>query len=174
MPKIIDEAREKILNSAKRMLLEEGYNGISIRRVAQDCSVAVGTIYNYFENKNTLIAYVMMEDWQKALAAMDAGCEKAQDLYQGFTFILEAIKDFAGIYDKVWVQFSQYAGSSGEVNSRHLMLRGQIESRISALMVRLKKQDAVLVPLLAELALVAALQEDISDEHIRVLINRIL
>lgn len=174
MPKIIDEARAKILNSAKRMLLEEGYNKISLRAVAKECSIAVGTIYNYFENKNTLIAYVMMEDWQKALSAMDEGCKKAQDLYQGLAVIYGAIKDFAEIYDKVWIQFSQSGGSSLEINSRHLMLRGQIESRISELMTRLGKQDMVLVPLLAELALVAALQDDISDEHIRALANRIL
>ena len=50
MPKIIDEAREKILSAAKHTLLGQGYSVLSLRGVARQCGIAVGTIYNYFES----------------------------------------------------------------------------------------------------------------------------
>ena len=77
MPKIIDEARERILAEARKTLLTAGYKGLSLRGLARDCSVAVGTIYNYFPNKDTLIALVMMQDWTEARERMERGVDKA-------------------------------------------------------------------------------------------------
>ena len=70
MPKIIEGVRENILNTAREMLFSEGYQSISIRSVAKACGIATGTFYNYFDNKDFLIASIMMQDWQLALARM--------------------------------------------------------------------------------------------------------
>ena len=78
MPKIIDEARARILSTARRKLFAEGYSGLTLRGVAGECSIAVGTIYNYFKDKDTLVASVMMEDWLEVLGRMDQACAQAQ------------------------------------------------------------------------------------------------
>ena len=72
MPKIIEGAREKILANARRRLFEKGYQHLSLREVAKESGIATGTIYNYFANKDYLIASIMLEDWVKTLDNMDA------------------------------------------------------------------------------------------------------
>ena len=68
MPKIIPELRERFLLSAKQRLLRD--HDLTIRQIAQDCETAVGTVYNYFPSKESLLAAVMMEDWRTCLNRM--------------------------------------------------------------------------------------------------------
>ena len=73
MPKIIAEINDKILEGTKRMMLENQNDNFSLRMIAKECGIAVGTIYNYFENKEMLIAKIHLEDWKKAMAKIDEG-----------------------------------------------------------------------------------------------------
>lgn len=173
MPKIIDEARTRILITARRKLFAEGYSGLTLRSVAQECSIAVGTIYNYFKDKDTLVASVMMEDWVEVLSRMDQACAGAATAADGLVGIQQAIKDFGSLYAAVWDQFSQTSGSSGAINSRHHMLREQIAQRILGMMERLDMEDTALASVLAETVLAAALQPDIGQEEIRILAARL-
>lgn len=56
MPKIIDEAEKKLLAQARQQLFAAGYGGLSVRQLAKECGMAVGTVYNYFKDKDTLVA----------------------------------------------------------------------------------------------------------------------
>lgn len=174
MPKILDHPRERILAIAREKLFEQGYAGVSLRSVAAECGIAVGTIYNYYKDKDTLVASVMFEDWAKALASMEAGCASAADAAEGMLAVYEAIRGFARMYESVWDQFFRAGGSPGVVTSRHGMLRGQIARQLEALLTRLGKEDAALAPLLAETVLSAALQRDIGPEQLRALADRLL
>lgn len=173
MPKIIDEAKKKLLTEARRELFAAGYGGLSVRQLAKECGMAVGTVYNYFKDKDTLVATVMAEDWVRALDQMDRACADAADAAAGLEGICGAIREFAGIYATVWDQFSKAGGSTGVVNSRHRMLRDQIAGRIQALLERLGMEDADLSPLLAETILSAAVQPDIGPGQIARLAGRL-
>ena len=72
MPKIIPNIRELLLEEAKRQINEYGYGNTTIRSVAQACHVGVGTVYNYFESKDMLIATFMAEDWMKCISKVRA------------------------------------------------------------------------------------------------------
>ena len=175
MPKIIEELREKILAAARKRLLLEGYSALSLRGIAQDCSIAVGTIYNYFKDKNTLIASVMLGDWLEALEKMDRSCAQARTAAEGYVGIYTAIRDFSRIYQEVWAQFAQTGGSSGEIGQRHLMLRNQLVERIVPLLERTGHGDlADAAPILAETVLAAAVQPDIGLEQITAFIQRLV
>ncbi len=174
MPKILEQPRERILAAARRKLFEDGYSGLSLRGVAGECGIAVGTIYNYFQDKDVLVASVMAEDWMQTLSEMEAGCVSAMTVSDGFTAVYESIRKFAKQYESVWEQFSRAGGSPGVVSSRHGMLRGQIARQLEALLKRLGKEDAALAPLLAEMVLSAAMQPDIGPEQIRALADRLI
>jgi AcrR family transcriptional regulator len=47
--------RDHILDAATRVFAAKGYNGATIRDIAQAAGVADGTIYNHFENKDALL-----------------------------------------------------------------------------------------------------------------------
>lgn len=72
MPKIIENVKEQLLSEAKRQIAERGYANTTIRSVAGACGLGVGTVYNYFDSKEMLIAAFVSEDWKRHLANMAA------------------------------------------------------------------------------------------------------
>ena len=56
MPKILENIREKAVAEAREELLGEGYRAMTIRRVAEQLGIGVGTLYNYFPSKEYLAA----------------------------------------------------------------------------------------------------------------------
>ena len=50
-----ERTRQAILDAAERLFLAQGYNGSSMRQIAQEAgNIAVGGIYNHFSNKEDL------------------------------------------------------------------------------------------------------------------------
>ena len=157
MPKIIAEAREKILAYTKKCLFEQGYQAISIRNVAKECKIAVGTIYNYFPDKDTLIASILLEDWLLSLQQMNQECSSITD---GILQIYQAIQQFANKYHDV---FHQASSSMHMIQSRHHLLVQQISEKIESLLLQFEHQDKLyLANILTECVLTCALQESIS------------
>jgi len=64
MPKIIKDLRPQI----KRTALEEfetiGYEAVTMRKLAGKVGIGVGTLYNYFSNKEDLFEEILLESWQ--------------------------------------------------------------------------------------------------------------
>lgn len=58
--------QEEILEHAYALAAAEGLQALSIRSVANDCDVAVGTIYNSYASKTELINDVVGMFWQRA------------------------------------------------------------------------------------------------------------
>ena len=134
MPKIIEGAREKILANAKRRLFENGYQHLSLREVAKESGIATGTIYNYFANKDYLIANIMLEDWQVALEKMDKRVSEAASVKDGVSGICQAIDEFGAIYVSVWQQPSVAAAATPDLQHRHEFLTGQIAEKVNRLL----------------------------------------
>lgn len=152
MPKIIDNVRERAIAEARRLMLEESYENLTIRRVAAGLSVAVGTLYNYFPSKDFLIAGVMLEDWQTimsrlvkeagvdhaAAATTDPAAASTTDSAAALATdhspitpidrvhrVFDGIKEFSDRYSKVWAQYSGQSVRSEE-NMYHIQLIQQI------------------------------------------------
>jgi TetR/AcrR family fatty acid metabolism transcriptional regulator len=51
--------RDHIVDAATRVFAAKGFNGSSIRDVARAAGVADGTIYNYFDNKESLLFAIL-------------------------------------------------------------------------------------------------------------------
>lgn len=57
-------SREKILEESKKIVSNEGLSAVSIRKLASECDVSIGTIYNYFESKSDLVLAVIEDTWK--------------------------------------------------------------------------------------------------------------
>ena len=134
MPKIIEGAREKILANAKKRLFTNGYQHLSLREVAKESGIATGTIYNYFANKDYLIANIMLEDWEKAIEKMDEKVASAVTVKEGVLGICQAIDEFCDIYACIWQQPSVAAAATPDLQHRHVFLAGQIGERVDRLL----------------------------------------
>ncbi|MCF6776951.1 TetR family transcriptional regulator [Thiotrichales bacterium 19X7-9] len=49
-----NQTQTKIITSAKKLFVKNGFNGTSIRDIAKDAKVQVSLIYHYYENKTAL------------------------------------------------------------------------------------------------------------------------
>ena len=57
-------SREAILAASRKIATEQGLQAINIRAVAQNCGVAVGSVYYYFPSKADLVAATVEDVWK--------------------------------------------------------------------------------------------------------------
>lgn len=124
MPKIIENVREQLLAEAKKQVLSRGYANTTIRSVAGGCRLGVGTVYNYFESKEMLIASFVYDDWKKYLSEM-------QNLPKGDPMmLLKGIYDSLISFERDYMTLFSDSDAAKLVSvgfaGRHKMLREQI------------------------------------------------
>jgi AcrR family transcriptional regulator len=73
--------REAILQSARRLFAEQGFDATTTRDIAQDAGIASGTLFNYFATKEAIVACMANEAIADALATHDA--EESATLEEG-------------------------------------------------------------------------------------------
>lgn len=66
MPSKPTVSRDAILDAAYRQARSHGIASLSIRGIAADCGVAVGSIYNHFPDKAFLVTEVIRRFWEQA------------------------------------------------------------------------------------------------------------
>lgn len=59
--------RNKILDAAGRILAQDGYESLSIRKIANEIEYSPGIIYHYFKDKAEIIATVVDEGYGRIL-----------------------------------------------------------------------------------------------------------
>lgn len=78
--------RQEYLDVASRMVIREGFDGLTMQAIADEVGAAVGTIYTYFNSKSALIAELQtmaisligqvidtaQASWELELASLDA------------------------------------------------------------------------------------------------------
>ena len=59
------EVRDKILDAARELFIAEGYEGVSMRKVADRIEYTPTTIYGYFADKEDLFRQLCHEDFAR-------------------------------------------------------------------------------------------------------------
>jgi len=62
--------RKKIIDAASEILAEEGYEKLSIRKIASKIEYSPGIIYHYFEDKAEIVVSVVEEGYGRILKSM--------------------------------------------------------------------------------------------------------
>lgn len=79
MPKILVNIEDRIFVSAKELFYEKGYDQVNMKDISQRADIAVGTLYNYFSNKNELYFRVLENSWNDTFRKLDNLLEKDID-----------------------------------------------------------------------------------------------
>ncbi len=61
------EKRELIRESAIKVIAKNGYHNTKVQMIANQAGVAVGTVYNYFANKEEILNYIFEVEFNKRL-----------------------------------------------------------------------------------------------------------
>jgi AcrR family transcriptional regulator len=69
---------EAIFEATIQVLLSHGTERLTTTRVAQRAGVSVGTLYQYFPNKQSLLFAVLEDHLDKVAAAVELACERAR------------------------------------------------------------------------------------------------
>ena len=64
MPKIITDLETRLLSAARNIIQNQGYECLSMKGLAKETDIAVGTIYNYYPDKNALLIALVEDDWK--------------------------------------------------------------------------------------------------------------
>lgn len=56
--------REELLAVARGIVVEQGIEHLSIRLLAQQCGIAIGSVYNYFPSKSELLLALVDSFWR--------------------------------------------------------------------------------------------------------------
>jgi AcrR family transcriptional regulator len=75
VPKIIKDVEKTIRNCAVELFVELSYTNVDMKMIAKKSGVAVGTLYNYYENKKQLYISILKESWQNTFNKLDAVSE---------------------------------------------------------------------------------------------------
>ncbi|MFE9329307.1 TetR/AcrR family transcriptional regulator [Streptomyces sp. NPDC006925] len=62
-----DVRRRQILDATAALLLDDGYETLTVSKVAARAGVAKGTVYLYFDSKHELLAALQAEMWDRML-----------------------------------------------------------------------------------------------------------
>ena len=65
------EVRRKILDAARDLFMAEGYERVTMRRIADAIEYSPTTIYNHFEDKEDLVNALCHEEFSRLFGAVD-------------------------------------------------------------------------------------------------------
>lgn len=75
-----EKSRLAIVNATRELLLERGFDGLTIEAVATRAGVGKQTIYRWWPSRPALVADVMLEDADKILASINHTDDLSADL----------------------------------------------------------------------------------------------
>jgi len=96
MPKIIDRLEEKINNAAFRLFGENGYNHVTMKMVAQDVGISVGTLYNYYSNKEDLFLNSFKQSFDQIYFALNNIIEKSENTHKFISVLYNEVLRLKG------------------------------------------------------------------------------
>src|SRR5579859_4792585 len=98
-----------ILEAARRLLLESGWNGTTTRGIAEVAGIAGGTLFNYFPSKEAVVAALLREALQAA-----------EQEHQAHRRTDEALEE--ALFGWIWTQFRHLEPYRAVLASAHAVL----------------------------------------------------
>jgi AcrR family transcriptional regulator len=86
--------RQEILDAARELFIREGYDNVSMRKIAERIEYSPTTIYLYFKDKTDLLRQLCEETFGKLIAVHQKIAESETDPVEGLRKGLRAYVDF--------------------------------------------------------------------------------
>ena len=126
MPKIIEHLEDRLVEEARRQAETGGYTAMTIRSVAKNCGVGVGTVYNYFPSKDALAAAFLLRDWKACIRAIHQAEQQAQSCDEVLLELWTQLRGFLERYQKIFGDAGAAAVFMKSVGTYHGLLRSQL------------------------------------------------
>ncbi len=91
MPKIIKDARPKILEAAQELFALAPYAKVDTRQISTAAGIAAGTLYNYFPSKKDLFFAAFEKRWADSLARLENAVREVSNDADAIDVFLDAV-----------------------------------------------------------------------------------
>ena len=126
MPKIIENLESRLIAEAEKQIREVGYSAMTIRSVAKECGVGVGTVYNYFPSKGHLLTAFLLKDWGTCFAAITDVSDGADSPVPVLRFIYDQLHQFNRRHQHIFQDDFSLAAVAASFSRFHALLRSQL------------------------------------------------
>jgi AcrR family transcriptional regulator len=89
-----EDVRQAILAEASKLLQEAGYEGFSLRKLAERIGYSATTIYIYFKDKDDLLSVLIRERFERWIGPITAAMTEIKDPMERLSVIGRAYLDF--------------------------------------------------------------------------------
>lgn len=96
-----NDKRQKILDAALKMFLKKSYDATAIPPIAKEAGVSVGTIYRYFDSKETMVNELFCETLRGLREYVEKDYPKNANVKESFFYIFDKLYEYCEEnYDK--------------------------------------------------------------------------
>ncbi|MBP2025701.1 TetR/AcrR family transcriptional regulator [Peptoniphilus stercorisuis] len=101
--KKLDISEDDLINIGINMAQREGLSNITIRSFAKEADVSVGTVYQFFKDKNTLINKIMNSYWKETLNL------EVENIIENSRDFLESLDEIYSLIYKKSLEFHDFS-----------------------------------------------------------------
>ena len=128
-----------VRQSAERLFARHGYAAVSMRQLASDVGVQVGTIYNYTKDKQTLLFTIMSEHMTELLLAWSREGLRLDPIAQLSRFLNFHLDYHLARRDAVFIAYMELRNLDDTNFAQIETLRRQYEDALEQILVAGKK-----------------------------------
>jgi AcrR family transcriptional regulator len=114
VPKLIENVKQNLIIEGRKTLIEKNYKELNIRDISKNCSIAIGTFYNYFPNKEEFVSEIFMDDWKKTLDLVDILIPSDKSLMDKLNVIYISLQSFLDKYISIFYEMAKTKGYEGK------------------------------------------------------------
>jgi AcrR family transcriptional regulator len=86
--------REEILKAAERVFAEKGFHSSTVAEIAKEAEFAIGTLYQFFQNKEDLYYTMMIEKFDLLYSTLRTEVNKSKKCVEKLKLLVEAMFSF--------------------------------------------------------------------------------
>lgn len=129
------EIREKILDAARLLLAQRGYEGVTMREIARLIEYSPTVIYSHFRDKQTLISELVDEDY-RAVGKRLRDLASIRDPIRRLRYIAEKVAEYALLNPNHYRAIAMTATQDAVHNSASHLVRGDVRADAHALVLQ--------------------------------------
>ena len=147
MPRTIgsysQNTRTLVRQSAERLFARHGYAAVSMRQLASDVGVQVGTIYNYTKDKQALLFAIMSEHMTELLQAWSREGQATDPIDQLSQFLNFHLDYHLARRDAVFIAYMELRNLDAANFAEIETLRRQYEDALEQILIAGKRRQGI-------------------------------
>jgi AcrR family transcriptional regulator len=107
-----ETTRQEIINAAHELFVHQGFHGTSMRQVARQAGIALGSLYNHFPSKEAVFESVFLEyhPYREVLPAMMTvkGDSAEVRVREAFNLMLRALNERPEFFNLMFIEIVEF------------------------------------------------------------------